>query len=278
MKINIYEEKKDLDLLKRRIYNDTSLDCHQFKENYLKRRIRVRMHANDVQTYSEYLHVLASHPMEYSHLIKDITINVTQFFRDPKVFQLIEEEIFPLMIYNKVSHNRKVIRCWSAGCASGEEAYSVAILLFDLLGEEFKSFMVSIYGTDIDETSLEIAKIGRYPQIQLENIKPEYLDRYFHFDGEMYQISDELKDMVKFNNQNLFVDDCRAHYDVILCRNVLIYFTKEMQTVIFKKFYDSLNEGGYLIIGKTETVIGDIENRFVTVNAKERIYQKRKLK
>jgi chemotaxis protein methyltransferase CheR len=267
-------EERDFLLLKDKIYRATSLDCHQYKDNYLKRRINVRMHVWGVKTYGEYLRILNSYPGEYKELMEDITINVTQFFRDPEVYKLMEEEILPLLIYDKVKNNRRVIRFWSAGCASGEEPYSMAILMDDLLGEESKSFMVSIQGTDIDETCLTAARDGIYLPRQIENVRPKYLSRYFQYDGEMYHISDRIKDMVRFKKQDLFSDKKGAHFDLITCRNVLIYFTKEMQQKLFLQFLNQLNEGGYLIIGKTETMIGEFSKKFHPVDLRERIYQK----
>lgn len=267
-------EEWDLLLLKDKIYRATSLDCYQYKDNYLKRRINVRMHAWGIRTFTEYLRVLNSYPGEYKELMEDITINVTQFFRDPEVYKLMEEEILPLLIYDKVKNNRRVIRFWSAGCASGEEPYSMAILMHDLLGEESDNFMFSIQGTDIDETCLTAAKDGIYLPRQIENVKPKYLSRYFQYDGDMYHISDRIKDMVRFKKQDLFSDTQGAHFDVITCRNVLIYFTKDMQQKLFLQFFNQLNEGGYLIIGKTETMIGEFSKKFHTVNLRERIYQK----
>jgi chemotaxis protein methyltransferase CheR len=268
-------EEKDFLLLKNKIFKDTSLDCHQYKDNYLKRRIGVRMRAGGLETYEDYLRLLIYDPKEYEHLLRDITINVTQFFRDPEVFILLEEEILPLMIYDKVKNNRKIIRVWSAGCSSGEEAYSLAILLHDLLGEEKGNFICSIYGTDIDEKCLSQAREGRYLPRQVESVKPSYLSRYFHFDGEMYHVSDDIKDMVRYGSQDLFSEDKSGHFDVILCRNVLIYFTREMQGKLFTQFHNSLNDGGYLIIGKTETLIDQSGEMFTIWNATERIYQKK---
>lgn len=264
-------------LLKRKIFKDTSLDCHQFKDNYLKRRIGVRMRARCLENHSEYLHLLKKDPSEYDHLLNDITINVTRFFRDPEVFKLLEEEIIPLLIYNKVKKNRKIIRFWSAGCASGEEAYSLAIILRDLLGEEMDNFIASIHGTDIDDTSLNMAREGRYLPIQVENVKTEYLAKYLIDNGEMYQVSQEIKEMVKFRNQDLFSDKKGAHFDLISCRNVLIYFTKEMQKTLILQFYNALNDNGYLILGKTETLMGEASRKFKVIDTRERIYQKRSL-
>lgn len=225
--------------------------------------------------HGEYMRLLSRDPSEYDNLIRDITINVTQFFRDSKVFQIIEKEIIPLIIYNKVNNNRRVIRIWSAGCASGEEPYSLAIILHDLLGEEFNNFISSIHGTDIDEISLNVAREGRYRPIQIENVRPEYLKKYFIDDGEMFQVSQEIKEMVKFRNQDLFSDKKGMYFDLISCRNVLIYFTKEMQKALISQFHNALNENGYLILGKTETLMGGVSNRFNMIDTRERIYQKR---
>jgi chemotaxis protein methyltransferase CheR len=274
MAVKYNENDREFNVLKTQIFRDTSLDCRKFKENYLKRRIRVRMFARSLNTYGEYLRLLKRDPDEYSYLIDDITINVTQFFRDPEVFGLLEKEIIPLLIYNKVKQNRRVIRFWSAGCASGEEPYSIAIILKELLGEEYDNFLVSVYGTDIDNDCLRTARQGVYLERQLENVHLQYRKKFFKKLGDNYSLSEEIKDMVRFKNLDLFTDIKTAHYDVILCRNVIIYFNKDMQNKLFEKFYYSLNEGGYLVIGKTETLMNNIEKKFSVVNLRERIYQK----
>lgn len=262
------------ELLKREIFKDTSMDFNQYKNNYLKRRLNVRMRVKGVSTYDKYLRIIKSDSNEYNFLLNDITINVTQFFRDPEVFHIIENEILPLVIYEKVKKKRKVMRFWSAGCASGEETYSLSILIKDLLDEKFDTFIVSIYGTDIDNNCLEAAKKGKYLPRQVENVKPRDLNRYFAFNGEMYEISDEIKEMVRFRKQDLFNGIKGGHYDIIFCRNVMIYFTKDMQEKLFETFYNSLNIGGYLVIGKTEGLFGNSRHKFEIVNCRERIYQK----
>jgi chemotaxis protein methyltransferase CheR len=267
---------KDFPILKRKIFSDTSLDCNQYKDNYLKRRIAVRMHVNKVPTYREYIHLLTRDPDEYSELLSDLTINVTQFFRDPEVFRILEEEFLPLLIYHKVKSGKRVIRIWSAGCASGEEPYSLAILMHDLLGSEIDNFIVTILGTDIDSECLEAAKIGEYLPRQIENVRLGFLNSYFTYDGEMYQLSDDIIDMVRFKKLDLFSDIKGGNFDLILCRNVIIYFTKQMQQRLFENFYDSLNWGGYMVLGKTETLLGDTQRRFEAVNTRERVYQKNK--
>jgi chemotaxis protein methyltransferase CheR len=260
--------------IKKKILRDTSLDLHQYKDKYIRRRIAVRMHAKKVSTYRDYMRLLSSEPSEYDNLLRDLTINVTHFFRDPEVFHILEEEYLPLMIYDKVQNNRKIIRIWSAGCASGEEPYSLAIILHDLFGNDLKAFTISILATDIDENSLEAAKTGIYPPEQVEKIRLGFLNSYFRFDGEMYHLSDEIKDMVRFKKMDLFTHPKMGNFDIIVCRNVLIYFTKEMQQKLFEIFYNTLNCGGYLVLGKTESLSGEIQGKFHAMNIRERIYQK----
>jgi chemotaxis protein methyltransferase CheR len=267
---------KDFPILKRKIFSDTSLDLNQYKDNYLKRRIAVRMHVKKIPTYREYIHLLTKDPEEYGELLSDLTINVTQFFRDPEVFHILEEEFLPLLIYHKVKSRRRVIRIWSAGCASGEEPYSLAIIMHDLLGSEIDNFIVTILGTDIDSESLASAKEGVYLPRQIENVRLGYLNSYFSFDDDMHHLSEEIKDMVRFKKLDLFSEIKGGNFDLILCRNVIIYFTKEMQFKLFENFYESLNWGGYLVLGKTETLLGDTQRRFEAVNTRERIYQKNK--
>jgi chemotaxis protein methyltransferase CheR len=267
-------QERYFEILKHEIFKDTTLDFSQYKDNYLKRRLNIRMRACGVGSYDKYLRLLRTDPTEYDFLLKDVTINVSQFFRDPGMFRLLEKEVLPLLIYEKVKKSRKVLRFWSAGCATGEEAYSLAILLRDLLAESFDTFLPSIYGTDIDDDSLAHARAGRYLPRQVENVHPRLLKRYFTFDGEMYGVEDDIRNMVRFKKEDLFNYNQATYFDIILCRNVIIYFTRDMQERLFSNFYDVLNLNGYLIIGKTEGIFGDSKDKFEVVNSKERIYQK----
>jgi len=270
-------EQEILSVLKSIIHQNTTLDCEQFKETYLKRRIKARMRKNHVRTLNDYFKLLNSEPAEYDKLIEDITINVTHFFRDPEVFRVLEDTILPMLIASKVTNNRRVIRLWSAGCASGEEPYSLAIIMRELLGEDFDKFLVSIHGTDIDLTSLKKAIKGDYLPRQVENMKPAYVKRYMDFNGEVYRVKDEIRDIVRFRNIDLFSTYNYHHFDMILCRNVLIYFTKSMQDKLFHYFHSAINDNGYLILGKTETIRNNFDGKYKIINPKERVYQKMKI-
>jgi chemotaxis protein methyltransferase CheR len=263
-----------LPLLKRRIVAETGLDCSQFKEKYLKRRIAVRMRAWGVEDCAAYSRILSTEVSEREMLLKDITINVTYFFRDPKVFNMIEKEILPKIIYSKVKQKSRVVSLWSAGCASGEEPYSLGIVLHSLLGTKLPDFVVTVLGTDIDAFSLEVAKNGVYASNEVENVPPKYLRRYFTSDGNKYSVTDDIRSLVRFRHLDLFSDYRRSHFDIIFCRNVIIYFSREMQNKLFSHFYESLRSGGYLVLGKTEMLTGDAKDLFGVIDARERIYQK----
>ena len=263
--------------LKRMIFNHTDLDCSQYKDKYLKRRLQVRLRANKLDDYTDYIRFLKKNPEEYDTLMDMVTINVTQFFRDPTMYKVLGEEVIPEIIYKKTSSNRKVFRIWSAGSSSGEEAHSLAIMIKELLGERFDDFMITVHGTDIDDESLRKAKSGIYPKEQLENVGDVLLERYFdQVEDGSYQIKDEIKDFVRFKKQNLILDKKPGNFDIIFNRNVMIYFSREMQERLLMEFYDSLNNGGYLVIGKTEMLTGESKDLFAPVNNRERIYKKEK--
>ncbi len=267
---------KDFVALKNTIYKKTSLDCNQYKDPYLQRRFGVRMRANGLQKYADYSSLLCTNRDECEELMRDLTINVTQFFRDIPVFKVIEEELLPTLIYRKVVNNAPRIRIWSAGCSSGEEPYSMAILMRELLGEEFDSFHLTIIGSDIDEEVLAAAREGKYLPRQVVNIPKPYLESYFTFDGQMYQVNPEIMSMVEFKNIDLFSATAGNNFDVILCRNVVIYFTRDMQERLYMKFYKALNPEGYFIMGNTETLVGEATEHLSSIKSRERVYQKTK--
>ncbi len=260
--------------LKRLIGEQLSLDCNHYKDSYLQRRLAVRMRDRGARTYGDYISLLKSDPGEYDELLRDLTINVTQFFRDHAVFKALEEAVLPMLIYRKVTRGEASIRVWSAGCSSGEEPYSICILLRELLGEEFDNFSLTIVGSDIDEEVLQSAQEAVYLPRQVVNVPRAYLERYFVPDNGSYRLCQEIKDMVRFRNIDLFTGTAGSHFDMILCRNVVIYFTREMQERLYMRFYSALREGGYFVMGNTETLVGEAAHRFKQAFVRERIYQK----
>jgi len=263
-------------VLKKKIWDRTGVDCSKYKDNYLKRRIDLRMKAIGIgSSYNEYYRFLEKNPPEYDALLDGITINVTEFFRDSDTFDAFKNEVIPQLLSEKVKRNIKILRIWSAACSIGEEPYTIGIVLHEKLGPELKNFLVSIHATDIDVKALSAARAGIYDAQTLKKNSKLQVSRYFDAaDGnDKYRIKDNVKHLVRFQQHDLISGRKFSHFDII-CRNVMIYFGKELQSRLFLDFYDALNDGGYLIIGKTETMFGEAKEKFVPVNTKERIYKK----
>jgi len=269
----VFSDDQGFTALQKGIFRETGLDLSQYREKCLKRRIDVRLKATGAQTYLEYTTVLKKDPAEYARLLDALTINVSNFFRNKSTYRVIENTIIPELVSLKKKQGKKIIRIWSAGCASGEEPYSIGILFNEILGKHITDFLISIYGTDIDANILNKAKAAEYENNSVSEVEENILRRYFRYDGK-YRLKDEITQMVKFKHHNLISDKPLTHMDVILCRNALIYFTRDLQQKLFETFYEGLNKKGYLILGKTESLTGEPARMLQLVNAKERIYQK----
>ncbi len=266
-------ENWDFAVLKRQIFRDTGFDCSPYSDKFLKRRFDIRMRANDVKSYREYAGLLRRDPLEYAELIEALTITVTEFFRDPDVFEDFRRIVIPKLIADKRRKRQKMIRIWSAGCASGEEVYSIAISMSEFLGPKLDNFILSIHGTDIDGEALTKAKKGEYTPKEVKEVPKAYLRRYFSFNGEKYVVDEGLRRLVKFEKHDLISGKPHQYFDVIFCRNVLIYFSREAHKKVHMRLYDALNDGGFLIVGKTELLHGKTREMFVPVSEKG-IYQK----
>jgi len=262
------------ELLKRVVTESTGFNCEQYKEAHFRRRINIRVRATNSESYEEYLRLLKKNSGEHEDLITALTINVSEFFRNPETFGVIEKEVIPLLIRSRSDSLVKSIRIWSAGCATGEETYSLAILLHRVLGRDFDRYRISIIGTDIDNLSLEKARKGIYRENVLKNVDASIRESYFVRQGETYQVSDQLRNMIHFKRHDMISESSTNHFDLIICRNVMIYFKKEIQEHLQLNFHQALNRGGFFVIGKAETLLGTASNRFKPYNARERLYIK----
>ncbi|MPM67993.1 hypothetical protein SDC9_114919 [bioreactor metagenome] len=269
-----FEEDIGFELLKRAVTESTGFNCEQYKEAHFKRRINIRVRATGSESYEGYLRLMKRNSAECEHLIKTLTINVSEFFRNPETFEVIEKDIIPLLIKSRSNSLIKSIRIWSAGCATGEEVYSLAILIHRILGKDLDKFRISITGTDIDTLSLEKARQGVYLENVLKNLDASTKEKYFVKQSEKYQVSDQLKGIVRFKRQDIISEPCTERFDLIICRNVMIYFKKEIQEQLQLNFHLALNKSGFLVIGKAETLLGTASNRFKPYNARERLYIK----
>ncbi|AKB20261.1 MULTISPECIES: protein-glutamate O-methyltransferase CheR [unclassified Methanosarcina] len=268
------EEDPGFELLKRVITESTGFNCEQYKEAHFRRRINIRVRATNSKSYEEYLKLLKKNSGEHEDLITALTINVSEFFRNPETFGVIEKEVIPFLIKSRSDSLVKSIRIWSAGCATGEEAYSLAILLHRVLGRDFDRYRISITGTDIDNLSLENARKGIYRENVLKNVDASIRKSYFVKKGETYQVSEQLKSMIRFKRHDMISESSTNRFDLIICRNAMIYFKKEIQEQLQLNFYHALNRGGFFVIGKAETLLGTASNRFKPYNARERLYIK----
>jgi chemotaxis protein methyltransferase CheR len=261
-------------LLRERLKKDLQFNAPCYEEKHLKRRLAVRMRALNIDHYDDYLHFLNTQKEEYKKLFNALTINVTEFFRDASTFEALRRDVFPRMIKAKAEKGRKLIRIWSTGCSDGKEPYSIAILLYDVLGEEITEFSPMIFASDIDDAMLRKAEKGEYLKEDVEGIREEYLQKYFQKTAQGYRVVDDLRSMVKFEHRDLISDRMHSSLDMIICRNVVIYFSRETKEKIYMDFYNALQEGGFLLLGKTETLFGEARNKFKTFNNIERIYVK----
>jgi len=252
------------------------MDFTGYKETTLARRVAKRLFARKVSSYEEYLKMLEKDPHEPDELIADILINVTRFFRDREAFDTINRKVIPPILSRNDAQEKKHIRVWCPGCSTGEEAYSIGILLLEKMRETGIKYPLSIYGTDTDIEAIKYARKGNYKADRVQEIDPGILKTYFDFNGETgtYKICDEIRDIIKFGIQDLVSDPPISRLDILMCRNVLIYFSKELQKEVFPHFYYALNKGGFLILGKAENPVGKVNSLFKTVDKKWKIFRK----
>lgn len=247
------------------------LDVSQYKENYIKRRIAVRMRSLQLPKYGEYYDYLQNHKAEYDILLDKLTINVTQFFRDPEIFVELENTVLPGIMRNL----NGPLRVWSAGCSTGEEPYSIAISIEETAEKlGILNYDFEVYATDLDIIAIQRASEGIYEGRTLDNIAPQRRAKYFSTDGKNYKVKESVRRQVKIIKWNLMDPYKKNFFDIVFCRNVIIYFTRELQKTVLGHYYDSLKENGVLFLGKTETMLQDYRDRFNCINIKERIFRK----
>jgi len=268
------DKEKSLENLITKIREDRGVDFSGYRRPILKRRIALRLVANKVNSYRDYLTILANNTQEYELLFEALTINVSEFFRDPYVWMTIRDLMASIITRNAAINKPTVI--WSAGCAHGEEPYSLAILAREI--NNFKT-PIKIYATDIDSDSLRRAQEGSYDSMNtIRNVLKGYfhfeLEKYFSFRDGKYWVNDSLKEIVELRYLDLTSNDYIKNVDMILCRNVFIYFNKALQEQSVDKFYRSLNPNGYLIIGETENLVSEARLVFKETKNHSRVYQR----
>ena len=246
-----------------KLREERGIDLTQYKPRFVRRRLEARMKLCGIGTWDEYLGYLESHPEEYDEILKRLSISVTEFFRNPRVWSVFEKKVLPQL------WEKKRLRFWCAGVATGEEAYTLAMILRKS-EMRFGERDISITATDVDTGALRHARRGVYQSIKGV---PRYYLRFFEED-EHYRVKKEIRQMVHFCTHNLLTGRQFRFFDVVICRNVIIYFSRDEQVSVLKRFHTALNPGGILVLGRTEAIIGPGRGYFSALYAREKIYQK----
>jgi two-component system CheB/CheR fusion protein len=249
------------------------MDFRSYKEPTIMRRLKRRMAVTGHETLEEYARYLEEDPEEYRQLVSAFLIKVTEFFRDLELFEYLGEEVLPRLIEEARGSGRQ-LRIWSAGCATGEEAYSLAILLSEILGSEAGLFNVKIFATDADADAVNFARQGLYPPSALSPLTDEQIERFFDREGGQYQVKKAIRGMIVFGEHDLARRSPFPRIDLVVSRNVLIYFASELQRRALQLFAHSLRDGGYLVLGKAESV-SPLPEFFESTHSQHKVYRRR---
>lgn len=270
---NISSNDEDLIAILQMMHKIYAVDFTQYKPSTIKRRIIRRVVLHKLNTLNEYVHFLKSNAAEIHQLFNDLLINVTTFFRDPELSEYLKKNLLPDIIKSK-RHNEPV-RIWVPACSTGQEVYSLAILLIEVLGEQYTHLPVQIFATDLSESAINKARLGVYTKDEITEVSPKRLQRFFTKMDGSYRIIKSIRDLCVFATHNMAKDAPFSRLDIVSCCNLLIYIDNALQKKIISTFHYSLNNTGYLILGKSET-IGSSAHLFTHLDKKIKIFQKKK--
>lgn len=232
---------------KKDVYSLTKIDLDAYKEKQMRRRIDSLVNKNKCKSYEEYVALLKTNKEVFDEFVNFLTINVSEFYRNPEQWELLTKEFLPELI----AHSGQSLKIWSAACSTGDEPYSLVMALSTLVPLN----KIKIFATDLDKQVIATAKVGLYSAKSIANVPADLKKKFFTPVGNSFQISEDVKKCVEFKEHNLLRDSYPSNFDMIVCRNVLIYFTDEAKTEVYDKFCKSLRQGGILFIGSTEQVI-----------------------
>ena len=255
----------DFNLFRKMIYAEAGINLTEKKITLLSNRIRKRLKALKMASYHDYYMYLKksiNREIEIVKMINEVTTNVTHFFRNPKQFDILKNIIIPDII--KKNRNKKNIKILSAGCSSGEEPYTLSIILLEHFINDLPKWHIEIEGVDISTDIINRAREGIYKNEKLNKVDNKIVNKYFtQIDNEYCQISKKAKSIIKFSRFNLKSDNFSSKYDIILCRNVVIYFDSETKNNIYQKFYNALQKHGYFLVGHSEGLLNDNRFKFI---------------
>jgi len=269
------EEHKDLKLLLNEVFKERKIDFSQYRENLIERRIAIRLRATKCHSHDEYMRYLSGNREEMDALLDTLTINVTHFFRDTRVFEAIRTKVIPELFPKETIENKKIVRIWSCGSSGGEEATTVLILIAEYLKTNLNKPLIYIYGTDIDKWSIEKAKDGVYEEYKFKEMPGGLGEKYFLDVGnKKFWRKKEFDKFLFFREHDVIRDEPLRSVDMVLCRNLFIYFKRELQELCLEKFSRVLNKNGFLVLGLTESIWGAMGKSFVEFDRENRIYRK----
>lgn len=251
-----------------------TINMSAYKDKCLKRRIAIRMRSRHCRNAAEYCNLLRQSQQEMDLLQKALTIHVSQFFRNPSMFDTLRKDVLPGLFSSRENEKNGKLRLWCLGCAGGEEPFSLAILLREHFGKELRQVQTIIHGTDIDADTLRAAQQAEYVEDRLKEVPADLRSRYFRQSGSLYRLVPEIREMVTFQQGDISRTAEFAASDLVVCRNTLIYFTRAYQEQILHGIADILPAGGILVLGKSETLAGDVRQRFEAISPVERIYRR----
>jgi len=269
-------EEKSLESLFQKIFilirGETGHDFSHYKRNTIQRRIARRLAVHQIENLDQYIRFLQENPEEVKTLAREMLITVTNFFRDHEAFEKLQEQVIAPLVNQKVSDS--FIRIWVAGCATGEEAYSIAMMLYEEITRSQKRFSIQIFATDVDEESVETGRRGQYPKSIAGDVSPARLKRFFVEENNYYKVKSSIREMIVFAKHNLTKDSPFSKLDLLCCRNVLIYMDSTLQKKLIPMFHYTLNPGGSLFLGESESV-GPFSDLFTPVDARHKIFKRK---
>lgn len=252
------------EMFKKQVNNLVNIDLNYYKEKQMKRRISSLISRNNYKDFDDYFNALKTDKVLLEQFVNYLTINVSEFYRNPSQWEVLEKEIMP----NLLSGSKRNFKIWSSACSTGEEPYSLVMMLSNF----FPLRDIKVLATDIDDEAINKAKLGLYGEKSLENLPKGFKGKYFENIQGSFKISDEIKRCVEFKKMDLLKDLFPLRIDLITCRNVMIYFTEEAKELLYSKFHKSLNDEGVLFVGSTEQII--MPEKYKLKSAKTFFYKK----
>ena len=264
----------DLSELAWLVKSRAGIDLSRYRATTLNRRVLHRMAMTGCGDIEEYLGRLTADSGEMEKLMDIVTIHVTEFFRDRDVFNLLGRDYIPALVKEKTDAGHGVVRAWSAGCSTGEEAYSMAMMIDRAVCDVSPNTHIEVFGTDVSEDACRTARKGIYCDEKFEALPADIREGYFEKDGCCWKVTSRLRSLVKFIPHDLFTSSPYSHLDLIMCRNVMIHFEHEVRDELIGIFHETLQDRGLFVLGKSEALAGPLENLFELVEPRCKIYRK----